>query len=367
MRNGMVKATGEKGRYTAPAGARAGAFTLIELMVSVSVMVLMALYAGSFMVQISKTINTSEATLTANANMRAAADRLRQDVSSVTQDGFLAIVTREVSTSVSGVTYRRLVPHLVLTSVGTYRSLLDGVFADSARIDYSLTNFGYKVDDRGTADANDDIVYSVLFRRAFLLDAGSPTANDHERMALEYYRANPQLVSGNVVLSPLVRHFLSTYMVPNRQYVFTYPDGSQETFLSMTTPPALTVPPLTLADVNTIWPYMIDEVAELKIEWTDGTRDASGKLNWYGQGPDPNVPARARNPQWTQVAAVQQDMLAAPLPEFNLNAAAGGGATPLYCALWTFKNKADWPKALRVEMLVGSPPQRHEVIVGLVR
>jgi len=357
MRNGMAKAIRQTDRPAPPAGARAGAFTLIELMVSVSMIVLMALYAGSFMVQISKTISTSEATLTANANMRAAADHLRQDISSVTQDGFLAIVTREVSASVSGTTYRRVVPHLVLTSVGTYRSLLDGTFADSARIDYSLTNLGYKADDRGTADANDDVVYGVLFRRAILLDPGSATANDHERMTLKYYHANSIGAS-----PPLVRHMLSTYLTPNTQYAFTYPDGSQETFTSMTTPPTMRVPPLTLGDVSAIWPYMIDEVAGLKIEWTDGTRDASGKLNWYGQD-------HPRNPQWTQVSAAQQDMLAAPLPEFNLvlTTGTGGGTTPLYCALWTFRNKADWPKALRVEMLVGDPPQQHEVIVGLVR
>ena len=301
----MTRQSPHRGR----AGAEGG-MTLMELMVSLAILAIMILMANSLLVRSRRTVRLAQDTIKANANVRAATDRLRADLASATNEGFLAIVYYPDDT-----------PHLIFTTVSTYRSVLDPLSANACTIDIGLTN-----------DAD-----QVLWRRARLHDATTPgMANDHVNWALVGYRMNllqPRTVIQNI-LSPAAP-------IP----------------MELTKPPTMTLPVMNLQDAAGIWPYMIADVQELKIQWTDGTKNADGRLVWY----DRDNPKRGDWP--TRDANSQDASLNENAPEYNFS---GANVNPqVYCALWTFRKKDNWPKAIRFELSLGDPARLYEVVVRL--
>lgn len=310
--------------------------TLMELMVSLAILSIMILMANSLLVRSRRTIRLAQDVIKANADARAVIDRLRADIPSATKEGFLLIGTRRIL-------YRRdpadpqtteELPYLFFTTVSTYRSVRDDVFANAATIDY-----GHGAQDPGTpADPLDDFCIPVLCRRARMHDPPptGTTANDHLASALVEYRAdlqNPRVSIHNRILA-------STPPEPPRAH-----------------PPLLTLPVDSLAAAQGLWPYMIGELRDLKIQWTDGTKGADGRLIWYGKD-------NPRSPSWNTLGPDAQDTNPAVGPEYN---ASGANQNPqLYGALWTFKKTDNWPKAIRFELHLGDPPRYYEVVVSLL-
>lgn len=286
--------------------------TLMELLVSLAILSIMILMANSLLVSARRTIGLAQDAIKANANVRAVAGRLRADIAGATKEGFLAIAY-DVND----------IPHLVFTAAGTYRSVLDASVANAAVIDFGLTN-----------DTNND-TNRVLWRRAWLQDPNIPqVTNDRYPGPLAVWRNIAETRT-------LIRARLGLF----------------------TLQPALTLPVNGLAAAQGLWPYLIGDVQTLKIQWTDGVPDADGRLTWY----DSKNPYRLDtngNPVWPRVDASLQDLAPVEdLPEFNLT---GADQKPyLYCALWTFKKKSSWPKAIRFELSVGDPPRLFEVVVSL--
>jgi prepilin-type N-terminal cleavage/methylation domain-containing protein len=139
------------GRASGPDG-----FTLIELMVSVTILVVMILAFSIVLNQSQRVVTTAQRIMKANESALAIAQVMRGDFSSISRDGYLAI--RPGSRVIS------------FTATGLYRSLLDGYTATAARIDYGC--------DSG----------NVMWRRVTLLDPTRPASPDRINRSLSYYK-----------------------------------------------------------------------------------------------------------------------------------------------------------------------------------
>ncbi len=328
------------------AGLRAG-LTLTELLVSTGILAIMILLGSTMLAQTQRTIRLAQSAIKSNADARAVADRFRHDVLAMTQHGFLVLLMDEGNR-----------PHLVFLTAGTYRSLCDdGTFANAARIDYGL---GVVKDDKGAE-------HNVLFRRATLQNPSDPVGggydNDHEKISLAYYHFYP--LAPVMGIDPwLYSRYWVTYtfsgakMHPEEIDVFPYltnsPWGATSTIAEVT------LPINDITQIDRLWPYMLSEVTELKIQWTDGSVDAEGRLNWYG----------VDNPkdEWKGKTAMSRYM--APITgepytvEYDI-----GEAMFLpegrYCAFWAFEKKDVWPRAIRVQFKVGEPARAYDIILDL--
>ncbi len=292
-------------------------FTLVELMVSIAILTAIILIVSTLMSKTRQAVELSQGTIAADADARAAVDRLRTDLAGLTTEGFLAIYTDTDGRQ-----------HLVFTAVGAYRSMVDSTIANVARIDYGLTG----------SSAQD-----VLWRRAFLLNAESAatTANDHEKISLADYKT---WVRDNI-----------NFALYNAGGNYTW---AGETFDCFITTPSMTLPPNSLSEVSGLWPYLVRPCSNLKIHWTDGTLDGADLITWYG----PDAPKKPGD--WSARDAIYQDNN--PTDDDAMEYDAGDDR---YCALWTYRKKDNWPSALRITFTLGTGKtvRTYEVIVDLPR
>lgn len=319
--------------------------TLIELLVSTAILAMMILIVNSLLVDSSHTIKVAQATIRANASARALADIMRRDLEKLDPDGFLAI-TYPANTQC----------HVIFTTAGNYHSLCrSDARANGARVDFGLTYDPLEADDGGTpGDLSDDLWYRILYRRAILhdpADPDQPTAvadQDHQRLANTYYQFDPHSPADDLA-SWLFRFTYGTYD-------FTlHPNGSTAfPVMTCSDRPQFSFPVMRLADLNALWPYVLRDVTEFKVQWTHGDRNDDDAIVWH----DSDTP---QNDSWPTV--LPADIQANPeCIEFNLTQ---GGSFNRYCAMWSFWNKGNWPKALRLQFQVGKPPRPYEVIVDL--
>ncbi len=293
--------------------------TLVELMVSIGILTAVILIVSSLLANAQRAVGSSQGTIVADADARAAVNRLRTDLARLTTEGFLAIYT--------DINDRR---HLVFTAVGPYRSMTETdapTIANAARIDYGLT---------GDAD-------KILWRRAFLLNGEgiTVTAGDREKISLADYK-----VWDRAGIDAALYNAGGTY---------NWPIGNP--FDCFITSPSITLPPNSLSEVRGLWPYLARPCSNLKIYWTDGTTDANGMI-WYGD----NGGLGDVNPKesdWADKVPADDTI------EYN----AGDAANPRYCTLWTHRKKDNWPLALRITFTLGTgeTARTYEVIVDLPR
>lgn len=295
-------------------GSWTAAVTLTELVVAMGVLVLIVGVFNSLMVTCQRVVKGSQATIKTNAEARAIIAQIRADLHGLTKEGFLAITYRDEDGP----------PHLIFTSVSGFRSMVDtnaaNNAANAARVGFGLTGDPAE----------------VLYRRA-MLQGTADSADDHERLSLAFYRANTQ--------TP--RTDIADLLFSNNQI------GGIDYLGVVTNPPAITLPALNLTHIAGLWPYMTGEVSDLRIQWTRPDPD-SGQLVWYDKDAPLTGAWKSRN------AAHQDSNPTEDWPEFQ-------SSTGAYCALWTFKKKDNWPTALRLQMELGDPTRRYELIVDLTR
>ena len=338
---------------SAARGSHPRGLTLIELLVVTGVLSALILVVSTMLTQSQRTIQISQTAIRGGANVRAALAHIRRDVSAVSRDGFLLICS-PVRAPKTGTNLQT--DNLVFTTVGHYQSLVDATVANAARIEYGVT---------GLDIMQPEGLPRIVWRRAILLDPGNSQvqAADHEKMALSYYLANafywPMPPPGMLTMRwPIDMAAIGPYSV-------AYPDGSSGTMPCMTKEPDFKFPIVTLADLEAAWPFMLPGVKHMYVQWTDGRLDATGSLRWYGRG-------NPRDGGWlgkTPMTDEQGDKVGvSDLPEYNMKMDPGMGqqlAKESYAALWTCRNKSNWPKALRIELELADPPQLFEVVVAL--
>lgn len=352
---------------------RAG-LTLVELLVSTAILAVIILLANQLMMKSRETVQYAQSAALANCTARAAADRLRSDLMSVCSDGMLIIGERPsvgstVAPAALGPYYgnndpegRDRLGYMAFTSVAPYRSMVDSARTNSARIQYGMTNWRWKVDDKGTTSGTtpkaDDIVLGHLFRQAILhcdnLAENLPlnTQFDKQKLYLSLYHQNPEmpLWMWGSWLSPTAGTPPGFALTPYWPVIGT----TWRNFPPISDPPKVTVPVTSLADVDTVYPFMGDNYQNLRVQWTNGDRDAAtGRLLWF-DSQNPN------QPDWPTVTPDKAKI-------DTIECAVNYGGVLHYTAMWGFHRKLDWPRGLRIRLTVGDPPRPYEVIVDLSR
>ncbi|MCJ7543470.1 MAG: hypothetical protein MUP47_02715 [Phycisphaerae bacterium] len=141
--------------------------TLIELLVSLGVLSVICIAFATIMAQTHRVVNSSNALMQANATAAAVAQTLRDDLASLSTQGFVAVYTDTNGDS-----------HLIFTAVAPFKgrtATTSNVRANAARIDYGWT------DNTTPNDPNDDL----LWRRAILMTGTvgiSPDPNGDQKL-----------------------------------------------------------------------------------------------------------------------------------------------------------------------------------------
>ncbi len=360
--------------------------TIVELLVSMAVLVIMIVMANMLVVQARRSVRLAEDVIEANADARVVADRIRADLAGITKDGFLVIGTREATfrDPQSGNDVIAKVPFLAFTAVGTFRNTTGQVIGDAAQIDYGFGTVWY---DNGTpGDTNDDFIGPpVLCRRAIILnpDINLPHPVDTQQLSLSSYRQRWFKMFLDVGVLQYDPPFYSPRKVINDFWLCYLPEllqsnGGPWPDDRPLRAPEMRLPVRTLQDAGDVWPHLIGDVRSFSIQWTDGARNGRDELMWYGMDShSPSGEPGAGAPEWTKRAAIIQDvppLAGENLPEYNMNvswdrsdANQPDDQDPLYGALWTYRKKDNWPKAIRFRMELGDPPRLYEIIVDLPR
>jgi prepilin-type N-terminal cleavage/methylation domain-containing protein len=344
--------------------------TLTELMVSLAVLTIIVLVVNQLMVSVREAVRVSQAAIRAEADTRVVFRRIRDDLATLSQDGFLAIVHRDVeytrdSNVPSPGTHVLVAPHLIFTAIRPSRSLVSTTATNAALVQYGLTSFGHTVDVAGTeGDLADDTHLHVMFRRALLLDpaAPEPKPGDVWRWSFSTFRKD----GGDTFW---------------RLNSWIHEGGG------FAEPPEVVLPPRTAEEIQGTWPVVIDSINAhpntdgggyrywrnpgFSIEWTDGETDATGALIWYG-------PENPRDGNWEskvlydagtgQPVYDESGYPSKNYPEHVPYLQASqrpAPSLPLYQAIWTYRNKSNWPAALRVRLRIGMPARECESIIFL--
>ncbi len=275
-------------------------FTLIELIVSVSIMVIMILIFGTIIGQTQKVVSGSQATMRSNNTVRAIAHVIRTDLRKLTKSGFLCI-THKYDNSTN--TYYPT-PVLIFATAGLTQSKTDSVTGLGG-----VSVYGH-CDNSSTGDSGNPLA-AIFLRQSWVLNPMG-TGADIWPIDLAVLQTLPRTHVTDPNINDLV----------NRLRELT---GN------------LSVPPENLSDIANLWQVLSSESDKISIMWTDGTTDAGGNLNWYGidydNAADINID-RPKDGDWTT-----RDITSGEI-EFDNNG---------YRALWTRHNQNNWPKAIKIK------------------
>jgi len=350
-------------------------------MVSVTILIVMILMTNQLLSASRKTIRIAEDAIKANADARAVADTLRNDLAQLTKQGFLAI------TYLYDEGTKQSYPHLVFTAVGDYTSRLKtSVTAKAALIDYGVVakTQQYLANGNETKNLNDPpLSPPVMWRRARLLNSGYgnmavPQPADlvvNPNMTGTFDAASLMdmcnLDKDSLTQASMFNMIIALAGAETSTNAYGYP-GYQDA-------PRMVLPPTNLTQVNNTWPFLVSDVLGLTIQWTDGSRDpATGGIRWFDSGDNDSFSGRDANSPfdplwWKRDVAFQWNNPGFSVPEYNITACVPAGSYPgnvnQYAALWTFRKPDNWPKALRVELKVSmgvdSPPRTYEIVIEL--
>ena len=306
-----------------PRGA-AGAFTIIELIVSVSIMVIMMLGFSFIFSQSERAVKSAQRLIRANGEASAVAQVIRSDLACMTKEGFLAIVAPYPDNEIQQDTNRP--PALVFTGVRPF--LAKSVASGQTQANAAILCFSIR------QDASTGNVKSVLCREANLLaGSGPPWQADVIGLCFsDLGRLNRQELVGGGGDPDIaaVDTFVAAYQsVPTR--------------------------PTDLTQVQDAWPILVRQCDELSIQWLD----ASG--NWYGfRYDDDNIPDNPDDPDQPNTLKIDPKDANWFGKDVTTGQVEFRHTTGAYVALWTHHSKASWPRAVKISFKIQG--QTYEVI-----
>jgi len=283
--------------------ARRG-LTLIELLVSVTILTVMILAFSVILTQSQRFVSVSQATRRSYALAATVARIIRSDVRRASQNGFLAVGADAEGNG-----------RLVFSTAGTRYSLVTDTSGSGSIICYGLV-------------MNDlDQAKTILWRPEFIFDdqqnqPGVQTNEDGVSMSSVSLQAMPRDPNG-AGLS--LRDVASA-------------------FVNKSPASRLRVPPRDTDEIEDLWQVLGTNCIDFSVMWTNGTTrdedptnpvDDPNAVKWYGVDP----------------AAPQQKIVPCNDPDIEYQ---GQGA---YLALWTHENQANWPRAIKIRFKFTSDDQ----------
>lgn len=322
-------------RCCASPGVLRAAFTLVELLVAVLIMVLMMLAFGMILSESQKTVSIAQNQSRGNQIADAIARTLRNDLARLSKNGFLCITRYQ-----AGVASR---PYLLFTTsgnqqsrVGAYRTL-DGI-----------SIYGWATPTPGGGAVLAQYTH-ILFREGFLTwDSGG--GNESDLLAADVLNTSLARIQtkSRVDIDTYLNQLYEAGRIPRDDDYFVYP-------------------PQQLSDVAKCWQILSAEINSLGIQWTDGSIHSTNEtLNWFGIDSDSD--AQYRDPATGNPAESgwKSYDIGDNVPEYQ--------STYGYRALWTHHNQNNWPKAIRVKFTIydeefqkasGQSATEYEVIVPI--
>lgn len=355
-------------------------FTLMELMVAVSLLMLMILAIARIFRDASRAVSMSQASLEMFSNVRAVQEQIASDISGLDRNTFLVIRSKYDPTDLirSGPLKARRWDQLAFVANGTFANrtgtALPNPFADSTSSNAALVWYGHGLvipdnatNSQGTAVGLFDAPTGtsdkefVLLRHATLLMAPNGATNliNVGGVNIPAYD-NPSRTTGQINVDGAAADITASRvavaaMTPGQlmQNIMRYKGANTRfevdnfcfRFKVLTDPYQSNIS--LVNGTFRMHPILLQGDASFKVEWTDGTINTvygDGRLMWYGLGN--NKAVDAANGYTTALNTLTQ-----PTP--------GSGDT--YTAAFSFDNRyrsngaSNWPKALKITYRVTDP------------
>ncbi len=266
--------------------------TLIELLVSISILTIIILLFSTIISQSQELVSASTKTMRGNSEISAVVSVIRNDLRSITKQGFLCITETNGS------------PVMFFTKVGPTQSLTSPIRSNATCVSYGMV-------PNQAVGATD----SILWRQGWILRdmGGSPVPQDIWDRDLASLQdcsiANQHRIFSNAgITCPQPDNHIRIneliFAIPS-----TIPADSS----------AIKIPAQTLTEINALWQCLINNSNSLQITWSNGDQDASQNIIWYGKD-IPNGDINIEN--------------LPPKP---------------YRALWSNHNQNNWPKMIKIK------------------
>jgi type II secretory pathway pseudopilin PulG len=299
--------------------------TLIEMLVSVSILTVMILAFSTILVQSQRVISVAQTSRRSHAMAFAIARVIRGDFRRITQSGFLAICNRTGTDE----------PLMVFTTAGATQGTASDARGGAGLVCYGLWS---------NASATDP-THKILWRPQYVL---SQFAQGQDALSLnapsQPERMNMELA--NVELWPRLETTSTPAIDSIVEIPYAIAGWSQPT-------PTIRVPPKNGNDISQLWQVLVTECSKLSITWTDGVAEsvtAKGPpavsmgydLRWFGIDKDlPPVTAydRTKGPRWANLADT----------EVSDTKYSGQFS---YFALFTHENQKVWPRAVKIRFTI---------------
>ena len=305
--------------------------TLIEMLVSVSILTVMILSFSTILVQSQRVISVAQTSRRSHAMAFALARVIRGDFRRISQDGFLAICNRTGTDE----------PLMVFTTAGATQGACSDARGGAGLVCYGMWS---------NASATDP-THKILWRPQYVLSQFAPGGNalslnapsQPERMNMDF---------ASIEVWPR-RETTSTPSVIDSLVEIPYAIGgwTQPT-------PTIRVPPKNGNDISQLWQVLVTECSKLSVTWTDGVAvpvTSKGPpsvtmgygLRWFGIDHDappvtqslPAGPGDRTKPWWSNIADTEET-----------DTKYSGQFS--YFALFTHENQKVWPRAVKIRFTI---------------
>ena len=348
--------------------------TLVELLVAVAILTVMIAGVGFVFSKTSTAVRVTQATIDVNANVRSGLARIREDLRSFSNEGFLCLADATVDGSLDGSLTKSLAPTpsvLAFTAIGRFESQTNpGVTANAAIIIYMPAR-----DRWGGKD--------ILARYVFLLTG--------DRLS-GYAATIAQRVGGT--MAPNVDQLdglaandcLSSSLSEVRGWIKYDYNSFYYNFISplINCYPRLDPAPASMDGVTNVWPYLFAGVTAHAMEndrpmamaFCDGKEadgspiDPAGGVEWINVSHDEaRTFSDGDRGVWppNSLPAAYDGVVATPIDD-------GPNDDDLNVIVWDYTCSDErWPQALRLtfELTDGAGrmtiPRSYEVLVTLPR
>ena len=306
---------------------RRAAFTLVELLVSVGILSIMILGFAFVLSASQRAVVGAQDLARGNSEAAAVARLIREDLATLTKEGFLAIVKPFGDTP----------PALIFTAVDTFtgRSPAEESTTSNAAV------ICYKIrEDTSRVDSDGDALRDVLCREAILLTGNDDLGAD-----------NNGWQSGKDAIAPYladIAQWSRARIISNQESA----PGGREDVIQLLANEYLSVAsqPTTLSEVQEAWPILVTRCTEVSIQWL--AADDKWYGFWYGDPGAGTKPSDPDDPEKPNVVRLERKGDATI--EFVHD------TTDDYVAVWSHNDQSNWPRAIKIRFLLSGQP--YEVV-----
>jgi type II secretory pathway pseudopilin PulG len=300
-------------RLARTAVAAALGMTLIEMLVSVSILTVMILAFSTILVQAQRVISVSQTSRRSKAMAFSIARVIRRDFRRISQNGFLAICNLAGNDDVA----RK--PLLVFTTAGTTPGTISTARGAGGLVCYSLCD---------NAAGGKQILWRPQYVLSqFQTPADLTVSADRINMPFSNLQLFPRTIASPTVSNSLIA---IPPAIPN-----LIPTGANQ----------VRIPPKNGNDINNLWQALVMECSDLSITWTDGAGETVGSLGsnlrWFGI--DPHRPTGGTQ-TGTLKSCADAGIVGVEEPGYP-------GAFSYY-ALFTHDNQKIWPRAVKIRFKI---------------